>query len=332
MASRRTLSVLLLWGAAASLAPALSLVDSQGFEPAAGYDPGNLVGQEGWRVTPGAAAMATVQGTVVRSGQQAVRVQRGGGEDRFWAVQPFPSASGRFVSIDWDMRVESTAATSGFGPFFGVAAFDQPGGEIAAVASLGVDATTGDVVYQAAGTGFILETPFEATPGAWRRYRLELDFATDTYRAFVDGQLAATTGFIDAALGIDGITDVDIATFAAGGDSASAAMNGVAFFDNFVVRDGVRGDFNDDGLVDAADYTVWRAQNGQVGFGLAADADASGDVGPSDYGIWAQLYGQSNALTSSSLTSSASSAPVPEPASACLAALAAVGATRRRFA
>lgn len=53
----------------------------------------------------------------------------------------------------------------------------------------------------------------------------------------------------------------------------------------------VRGDFNGDGLIDAADYTLWRDSEGQTGAGLAADANGDGTVDGDDYTIWTLDYG-----------------------------------------
>ena len=47
---------------------------------------------------------------------------------------------------------------------------------------------------------------------------------------------------------------------------------------------GVLGDFNLDGRVDTADYTVWRNKLG-TGF-IAADASGNGSVDQADYNIW----------------------------------------------
>ncbi|MEO1497027.1 MAG: GH32 C-terminal domain-containing protein, partial [Planctomycetota bacterium] len=63
------------------------------------------------------------------------------------------------------------------------------------------------------------------------------------------------------------------------------------------------GDFNADGRVDAADYTVWRDQFGQTGPGLTADADGNGVVDGSDYDLWVANFG----------AVSAAAAAVPEP-------------------
>lgn len=74
------------------------------------------------------------------------------------------------------------------------------------------------------------------------------------------------------------------------------------------------GDFYDDGLVDAADYTVWRDNVGQPAGALANDVDG-GTVGPPQYDRWAANYGRSAEIPA---------AAVPEPAALALAALTAV--------
>lgn len=51
------------------------------------------------------------------------------------------------------------------------------------------------------------------------------------------------------------------------------------------------GDYNFDGVVDAADFTVWRDSLGQAGAALAADGDFDGDVDSDDYGVWSAAFG-----------------------------------------
>lgn len=51
------------------------------------------------------------------------------------------------------------------------------------------------------------------------------------------------------------------------------------------------GDYNQDGLVNAADYTVFRDQLGQSGDGLPADSDGSGVVDEVDRVTWLSNYG-----------------------------------------
>jgi uncharacterized lipoprotein YddW (UPF0748 family) len=68
----------------------------------------------------------------------------------------------------------------------------------------------------------------------------------------------------------------------------------------------IPGDYNSDGLVNAADYTVWQDSWLQFGEDLPADGDGDGFIGNSDYDIWVANYG-------APFASSSSSAAVPEP-------------------
>jgi hypothetical protein len=54
----------------------------------------------------------------------------------------------------------------------------------------------------------------------------------------------------------------------------------------------LHGDANHDGVVDAADYTMWQDQNGSSGaWGqFSADVDDDGDVDEDDYDLWAANY------------------------------------------
>ena len=73
---------------------------------------------------------------------------------------------------------------------------------------------------------------------------------------------------------------------------------------------GVLGDYNDNGVVDAADYVLWRK-----GGPLANESDTPGTVNAADYTFWRSRFG---ATTGSGAALSAAAA-VPEPASAILA-------------
>ena len=88
------------------------------------------------------------------------------------------------------------------------------------------------------------------------------------------------------------------------------------------------GDFNDDGIVDAADYTVWRNNLGNESEDVINNAgDGMGGVDSGDYEVWKQHYGQMTGLGSGGIAASV----IPEPASIWLmAAAVALAITRRR--
>ncbi|TWU00706.1 hypothetical protein Pla108_16580 [Botrimarina colliarenosi] len=79
------------------------------------------------------------------------------------------------------------------------------------------------------------------------------------------------------------------------------------------------GDYNSDGVVDAADYTVWRDNHGST-TSLAADGDGDRTIGEGDYAVWSQHYGANG---------SGGVTPVPEPTAAALLAIGWLAASRR---
>jgi hypothetical protein len=90
----------------------------------------------------------------------------------------------------------------------------------------------------------------------------------------------------------------------------------------------VAGDYNRNGVVDAADYVVWRDTLGQaVENGSLADGDRDGIVNNDDYAVWRTHFGE-RAATASGIASS-----VPEPKSSlhilCAASLSMAVALRR---
>ena len=210
------------------------IVDGNGFE-APDFSTGQLEGQNNWlRMSGAALGAANVQTATVYSGDQAVQVDRAANSDDRWAdpVVGWPSLP--IVLIDWDMRVEETLGGAAYGPFFGVEAYADAGG-LSLLGSLGVDATTSDVLYQAQGTGFLTETGATVTFGEWNHYQIVLDYAADQYTVKLNGTPLATDGFVDAISG-DVFSDADISAIAAAGDPVSQALTGTAYYDNFFVQ------------------------------------------------------------------------------------------------
>lgn len=237
----------------ASEVKAQVIVDSQGFETplftTTFSGTGQLEGQTPatfngtWLRTKGAGmSTAVVQSAVKASGNQAVKVDRVADSEDRWGVPVSGYPAGDFICISWDMRVEqTTGAANTFGPFFGMEAYDDDAASIGLLGSLGVDATTGDVLYQAAGTGFLTETGTTVSFGTWHNYMVDLDYITKTYTFAVDGVVLGTQGFVDeinVVGGLNEFTDANISALAAAGDPASQALLGTAYFDNFKVVEG----------------------------------------------------------------------------------------------
>ncbi len=76
----------------------------------------------------------------------------------------------------------------------------------------------------------------------------------------------------------------------------------------------VPGDYNGDGVVDTADYVVWRKSIGQTGLILNADGDGNQIVDDYDFEVWRVNYGQAVA----SGTGANGNAAVPEPTTAAM--------------
>ncbi len=90
------------------------------------------------------------------------------------------------------------------------------------------------------------------------------------------------------------------------------------------------GDYNNNGVVDAADYVYWRNRIGQTAnIGTGADGDLSGIVDIGDYNIWKANFGMSVPHIPAG-AGGLSFAGVPEPASVVLVAFAMVFASHVR--
>ncbi|WP_197526492.1 SpoIID/LytB domain-containing protein [Botrimarina colliarenosi] len=146
--------------------------------------------------------------------------------------------------------------------------------------------------------------------GEWHEYKWQLD---------IDTQWEAWAGGGNGQ--IDGV-NVSLDSIQLFGSSDATVYLDTVFWDPTDTFDQRSvGDFNSDGMVDAADYTVWR--DNFLAFGTDNAANANGDtiVTEADYDIWAANYGTTTGVTSLA---------VPEPAAAVMAALAIAASFRRR--
>jgi hypothetical protein len=67
------------------------------------------------------------------------------------------------------------------------------------------------------------------------------------------------------------------------------------------------GDYNGDGVINAADYVVWRNALGQSGASLAADGNGDGTVNIADYHVWKANFGRATGAGSATFLA------IPEP-------------------
>ena len=109
---------------------------------------------------------------------------------------------------------------------------------------------------------------------------------------------------------------------------ASIPPGGSGFPRALVSASALAGDYNGNGSIDAADYTVWRDTRGHrvTTPGAGADGDSSGIIDAGDYLLWKQRFGGAAGAAAIEV-----SAAIPEPATIalCMIAMAAlVGAPR----
>jgi hypothetical protein len=228
----------------------ITLLDTGGFEAPAfdttfdaggtGYA-GQLEGQpiappeETWQQAGPDTSTATVQSSVVQSGAQAVELAFRGGDTR-WGV-PIDIAAPSIVTVSWDMLVRGPASDPDvtLGPIFGVEAYADSTGGLTLLGSVFVDASSGEVLYQAAGTGVLAPAtaPNPAIFGVWNSFDLVLDYVAQSYSVFVNDVLAVGgIGFVDGGMsGFGTFGSADLAAL----DASFGVSPGFAFVDNFSI-------------------------------------------------------------------------------------------------
>lgn len=168
---------------------------------------------------------------------------------------------------------------------------------------------------------------------AWHTHRATITPTTVTYEIdlFRDGIDARTgeAGF-DAELTFEVVPTTDgFDSLRIGGPSGVSSLGngtyGGVFFDNISLtlvdtEVGLAGDYNGDGTVDAADYTIWGDTLGSTE-DLRADGNGNNAIDPGDLTVWADNYGA---------TAPVSATAIPEPTTLLLVAFGLLGVARRR--
>ncbi len=129
---------------------------------------------------------------------------------------------------------------------------------------------------------------------------------------------------LTAAGGVESLLDLSLAAAGKYFARVSGAADNVQLYQLQLAATALStiltGDYNLDGTVDAADYSVWRNSLGQVGSNLAADGNGDGTVNAADYSLWKSHFGTSD-IGSGGIAGGGS---VPEPAGLTLLAIAAL--------
>jgi hypothetical protein len=124
-------------------------------------------------------------------------------------------------------------------------------------------------------------------------------------------------GAVDPSFSIFGVQLGDA------GDYGVWSVNqcGAAMSDTASLTVILAGDYNKNGVVDAADYTVWRDTLGSM-TDLRANGDntgaSAGVINSADYALWTANFGQHAGSGAAAIASASSDAAVPEPATLAL--------------
>lgn len=222
-----------------ALSHAAPVYDSGGFESPLflleenldGQDLAPPVGNGPWFQDNGTSS-AVVTAVNAIDGTKSVKITRtsgAAGNTRWGVVKPAtPIAPNNVVDIHFDLQV--VQKTNEYGPLFGIEAYGTVLGSPKLIGSLLHDASTGELVYQKAGSGAYAGTGFYPDLKRHHHYRLSLNFTAKTCSIYADDQWVKTEGFVTPA--VTNFSDAPLVTLAA----ESTAETGIAYVDNYWIE------------------------------------------------------------------------------------------------
>lgn len=154
----------------------------------------------------------------------------------------------------------------------------------------------------------IKEIDMVSVPSGWYRLGVDYDPATGNVSAVFDDETYNFTTNTDLV----GTFYVGYREGITGAPSARFAQHNPPIFDLFAATPaGIAGDYNNNGVVDAADYALWRDKAGTND--TLANNSLPGPIGQAHYDQWRANFGKSLPATLGQASG------VPEPASAVIA-------------
>lgn len=298
------------------------------------FDASDIRGQQGWTAQNGwGVADANGQGYAASSTTAFQGVTNSARAD---------VEAGETIRVElvFDIDVNNDSTSDQFR--FGVTTLDSGGSFIPSLGNNGGSIVSGLVRYDAGSEGLVF-VPAEGTgasiPLADNQVGIDRgagDNQTDPLRATWEATKSATSGQWDVRLVVE-----NLATGQTLGEQTTSVTQATAYGTTGGLYAGVRGlqnssqsdfridrfayqlitpgaaipgDYNADGTVDAADYSVWRDTLGQTGTSLGADGDRDGAVTQDDYDVWVANYGATAVSQSLSLATAPVATPNPQPA------------------
>jgi hypothetical protein len=231
---------------------------------------------------------------------------------------PITNAAGAAITALDDVTFNDTV--NGLGGFFGAGTFTFDGG-MSPGASPGAVSVEGNVVLGSSNTlvielgGTLLGTEYDSlqiggqlTRGGTLKVSLINGFIPAVGQSFE---------IITAATGVTGnFSSVDLPSTI--GANWQVQYNAQSILLNIALP----GDYNQNGVVDAADYAMWRNTLGAtVAAFSGADGDGDGTIDAGDYDIWRANFARSVGTGSGAIADSSISLQTPEPATFALLAI-----------